>query len=542
MQESQLRVFKNHAPCPKCGSKDNVAVYADGYEKCFTPGCSYYKYQNTSELCSINTIEKKQNLFTFDPITAKAIPERGIEIATVLDFNHIQADHNGQNVMVSTYVDQKGAPVCQKIRFPNKEFRTLGDSKAAMPYGYHLWKANQKAVLICEGEEDTMSIHQVMGSQIAVAGVPFGAGPQTQHFLKKNLEIFNQFNTIYLGFDNDDAGRLASKEAAELFANKKVRVISWRNKDANNSLQLGRPKEIEDAIWQAKVSTPDDIIELSDISLEDIENSCKPGIPLSVFPKLEQKLKWLKQGAIYTIAAAPKIGKSSMTRALALDLVERGYKVGCLYLEEDQISAAKEFIALKCGLPVWRIDSELKKLGGPSFLKEQLEAFKGSGLTLWSHKGNFTPDKVVATMRSMRKSLDCDVVILDNLSLSTSTFGDDLSATNKVIADIVKICQETGLCLVNVVHLKKNVGTDSSGEDIPTVTPSMIYGTGALNKFSTALIALEKVPNQQAAVIKVLSNRTTGMDGYCDTLTYDPNTGKLLIKNHQPEILIDLDV
>ena len=32
-----------HAPCPKCGSNNNVAIYEDGHEYCFTPGCTYFK-------------------------------------------------------------------------------------------------------------------------------------------------------------------------------------------------------------------------------------------------------------------------------------------------------------------------------------------------------------------------------------------------------------------------------------------------------------------------------------------------------------------
>lgn len=32
--------FLSHQPCPKCGSRDNLAVYSDGHSYCF--GCRYY--------------------------------------------------------------------------------------------------------------------------------------------------------------------------------------------------------------------------------------------------------------------------------------------------------------------------------------------------------------------------------------------------------------------------------------------------------------------------------------------------------------------
>jgi Zn ribbon nucleic-acid-binding protein len=38
--------FLRHAPCPKCGSKDNLAVYSDGGSHCF--GCGYHPKREIS--------------------------------------------------------------------------------------------------------------------------------------------------------------------------------------------------------------------------------------------------------------------------------------------------------------------------------------------------------------------------------------------------------------------------------------------------------------------------------------------------------------
>jgi len=35
-------LFKKHEPCPECGSRDNVGVWANGSEHCFSPGCTYH--------------------------------------------------------------------------------------------------------------------------------------------------------------------------------------------------------------------------------------------------------------------------------------------------------------------------------------------------------------------------------------------------------------------------------------------------------------------------------------------------------------------
>jgi hypothetical protein len=38
--ENRLSTFSHNEACPRCGSRDNVAVYDDGHKWCF--GCSYY--------------------------------------------------------------------------------------------------------------------------------------------------------------------------------------------------------------------------------------------------------------------------------------------------------------------------------------------------------------------------------------------------------------------------------------------------------------------------------------------------------------------
>ena len=39
--------FLRHEPCPKCGSKDNLARYSDGHAYCF--GCEYYEHADGQE-------------------------------------------------------------------------------------------------------------------------------------------------------------------------------------------------------------------------------------------------------------------------------------------------------------------------------------------------------------------------------------------------------------------------------------------------------------------------------------------------------------
>jgi len=50
--------FLHHAPCPECGSKDNLGVWDDNHEFCF--GCGYYKASNSVGLSDIQSRLQQQ--------------------------------------------------------------------------------------------------------------------------------------------------------------------------------------------------------------------------------------------------------------------------------------------------------------------------------------------------------------------------------------------------------------------------------------------------------------------------------------------------
>lgn len=53
--------FLNHEPCPKCGSRDNLAVYDDGSAWCF--GCRYYRHPLRRIPSNIRSRAPKQAYF-----------------------------------------------------------------------------------------------------------------------------------------------------------------------------------------------------------------------------------------------------------------------------------------------------------------------------------------------------------------------------------------------------------------------------------------------------------------------------------------------
>ena len=83
-------------------------------------------------------------------------------------------------------------------------------------YGQNLWEGG-KRIIICEGEIDAITISQTYGShRWAVVGLKDGAASAIND-IKTNYEFLLKFDEIILLFDNDQAGRTASKSVLNYY-------------------------------------------------------------------------------------------------------------------------------------------------------------------------------------------------------------------------------------------------------------------------------------------------------------------------------------
>ena len=116
--------FLYHAPCTECGSKDNVAVYSDSHGHCFGCGAYFHNYQNEEQpLEKVNTdLIKGEH---------KPLVRRQINQETVNKFNYQIGKYNGKTVQIANYYDNHRNLVAQKLRYPDKSFQWIGDSKRA---------------------------------------------------------------------------------------------------------------------------------------------------------------------------------------------------------------------------------------------------------------------------------------------------------------------------------------------------------------------------------------------------------------------------
>lgn len=77
---------------------------------------------------------------------------------------------------IAPFYDEAGRIVAQKVRLPGKDFKVLGDLKAALPlFGQQLCRDGGKQIVVTEGEIDALSVAQAMGLNWPAVSVPNGA-------------------------------------------------------------------------------------------------------------------------------------------------------------------------------------------------------------------------------------------------------------------------------------------------------------------------------------------------------------------------------
>ena len=133
------------------------------------------------------------------------------------------------------YFDSSGILKGCKVKTKNKIFTYEGETTGTL-FGQHLFPTTGKRVVITEGELDAASCQEVMSGWPMVS-LPSGAAASRKS-IQRALQWLQGYEEIVLFFDNDEAGRKATEEAASVLPPGKTKIARLENyKDASDALQ-----------------------------------------------------------------------------------------------------------------------------------------------------------------------------------------------------------------------------------------------------------------------------------------------------------------
>ena len=386
---SEESEFLRHEPCPDCGSSDALSVYDDGHTYCFS--CEKWTPGDGQEAPK----ERSSGAFHYHGDFA-SIRSRKISEATCRKFN-VRVDDGP--VLRFPYTDQSGRVVGAKERDKEKNFRWIGKNVEKRLFGQSLF-GDGKRLVITEGEMDALSVWEAMPKWPVVSIYSGAAGSYKD--LQNQLSFCLGFDEIVILFDNDGPGQEAAIKCAQLFPPDRVKIGTMgAYKDASEALQAGDGDSIRQAIWNAAPYSPKTIIDGR--TLFDLLRRPMVGRDADwPFDGLNSLTGGLRLGELVTVTAGSGVGKSTFCGEAAQSLVNQGFSVGYIALEESIQRTGLRLMTVEANKPL-HLDNAIDE----DVFRSAFQKSVGSGrVFLRDGFGSVDPEVILNDIRFMVKARD----------------------------------------------------------------------------------------------------------------------------------------
>ena len=518
MSESE---FVRHEPCSTCGSSDANSLYSDGHSFCFS--CNTYTPGEGEVVHNHKMTTTIQMRGSAERLHKRRISEKTCQKYKI---------HKDGAVLRFYYYSESGVLEGCKSKTKDKTFTYEGHVPGTL-FGQHLFPSSGKRVVITEGELDAASCSEAMPTWPMVS-LPSGAA-SAKKSVQRVIPWLQGYEEIVLFFDNDEAGRKATEEAAGVLPPGKVKIATLSNeyKDASEALSNNDPDAIRRAIWDARDFRPDGIVDGKSL-LELVTTPTPPADHDYPFQGIQNKLHGIRYGELVTITAGSGIGKSSFCRELATHLLNKGERVGYLALEESNRRTALGLMSAAVGKSL-----HIGEHDRATLTDAYEKTLADWNLFLFDGFGSFDPDLIYNRIEYLATGLDARVIFLDHLSILLSGLdGDERRMIDTTMTRLRSLVERTGVAMFLVSHLRRT-SNDTPHEEGARVTLGQLRGSASIAQLSDSVIALERDqqsgPERAATTVRVLKNRYSGEVGVACQLSYDLSTCKFIEHEAQPD-------
>ena len=502
---------------------NNLARYSDGSAYCFR--CQTTERADAKVITT--TENKKQKKFILGEYID--LHKRKINEATCRKFSYQAGKDKNTDVQIANYYDKEFNLVAQHLRYPDKDFKWIGDTKNILLFGQQLWRDGGKMLILTEGEVDALSVSQyVFQNKYPVVSIPSGVQSAHKH-IKNNIEWVEKFESVIFCFDNDTEGNKAALKCAEIISPGKAKIARLPLKDANDMVKAGRAKELVDCIWGAKAYQPDGIVNGSDtwslVIADDVKSTAT-----YPYQGLNNKLKGLRLGEIVTITAGSGTGKSQLCREIAHHIINQDEKLGFIALEESVQRSMRGLLSISLNKPIHL--QEVRKQIDEQEIKKAFDNLHKK-VFFYDHWGSTESQNLMSKIRYLVLSCGCKWIVLDHISIVISGLenGDERRLIDNTMTSLRSLVEELKFGLIIVSHLKRPVNVNRGHEEGLNTSMSQLRGSAGIGQLSDIVIGCER--NQQSSdhpnlmTLRVLKNRYTGETGVSTYLNFNTDTFRL---------------
>lgn len=348
-----------------------------------------------------------------------------------------------------------------KYKTKDKKFKMVQGAKK-IPYNLNSIK-NSDAIIICEGEEETMCWHEA-GYPYAVS-CPAGAstGNNNLEWLDNTYNYF-EGKTIYLATDNDVPGKKLKEDLSRRFEPSDVFVIEFTEyKDANDYLKAKGTQSLIDLFNSAKPLPIPEISTVDDFRGE-LLNIYENGYPVGDsigYPEFDELLTW-KRGQFVVVSGVPGSGKSTFVDQVCLRLaLRKNWKFAMFSPENDNVLKSIRLAEQISGKPV----SGSSKMPKPmyeralEYINDHFAFYDTASLD------DFKIDNLLRIAKSLIRQRGIDGIILDPFNYIEGDNQNDImnEKIGRMLVKMKKFALSNRVMVLLVAHprkMQKNKNTD----------------------------------------------------------------------------------
>ncbi|MGH2412130.1 MAG: DNA polymerase, partial [Microcystaceae cyanobacterium] len=489
--------------CPKCGSKDNVGVWADGHKHCFTPGCGYHI-----------SVEGQESESSFD-LPSKRVYDlkgRSINEATARKFG-VFGSPDTRRYYFPYYIDGKLSNYKIRPHSSKNKMCFLERGRKDALFGKHCVSKKQRRLIITEGEFDALAADQMYGMRYACVSVGHGAEGAARD-IQRDKEFINQYDEVVLAFDSDEPGRSATDQCKELIGWGKVRIAVFPDgfKDANDFLQRDATYEFREAIDSATTYKPAGFTDnkvLVDNLVESLRNTERMKGTSTGFKDLDKLMGGFRNGEIITVAAATSMGKSSLCLQLALNYSNNsGRKCGLFSLEMSVNQTGRWLYEMVTGKNLRDEDGRYNIPSEASIRNVMMPLYKNNFL-LYDKVGNLTEESLQSAIEYAVKEENAGLILVDHKDAALCGGESEWQAIDKLYMKLKKLSMDLDICIMIVSHLSRMQG-DKNAEKF---SMNNLRGSQGVNHWSDVIVGIDGHREDSIRRVLVTKNRTEGRLG-----------------------------
>lgn len=404
----------------------------------------------------------------------------------------------------------------------NRSYRTLGDKKkvwqdkdcAPSLFGWQAIREESyrtRTILLCEGQIDAATWHQW---GIPALSVPNGTGATWIEYEWENLEAFD---TIYLAFDQDEAGKKIEETAISRLGKHRCLIVAIPKKDANDCLLAGFTKDdARDWVENAKRPQIERLVTTAEMEsrlVDDVKPKPEPfTMPFLKMNWQEGEGFYFRPGELTVWGGFSHAGKSTMLNFMVAQLLGARIPV---FIGSFEI----------------RVETQLRKMLSVFFGKNQINEHTarefsrnvGESIVFADVVGSISRDSLMEMLWFSYRRYGVEHFVIDSL-MRVQGLEEDYPAQGEFCNRLQDFAKQTGAHIHLVAHLAKP-GQDSARPSMYSVKGSSLMVNNADNvilvlrnpekekKRKAGKLTAEESRNMHDSELIVEKQRETGWTG-----------------------------